>query len=133
MNDKTTVMRAFNTHFFDFIDDIIRIYPDNEDISSAKISFEIIQKGNPSMIIKVWYTYVYVPYREVIDDGNISFFFEKDYGSDLSSLSNSDKIMKMIEKMRQPMINMDPINREHATKYVQNLSKLSIAYNDLVK
>ena len=133
MNDKTTVMRAFNTHFFDFLDDVIRIYPENKEISSAKISFEIIQQGNPSAIIKVWYKFVYIPYQQVIDDGNINFFFEKDYGSDLSNVANSDKIMKIIEKVRQPLINMDPVNKDHAAKYVQNLSKLSIAYNDLVK
>ena len=29
MADKTTILRAFNTHLFEFLDDVIAILPDN--------------------------------------------------------------------------------------------------------
>lgn len=131
MADKSTILRAFNTHFFEFLDDIIRIIPDNRDISVAKTSFETIKRANPTIILKVWYQYVYSPYKDVIEQGNISFFFEKDYGSDLANLNNAGEIMKTIDKIRQPIKEMSDENKAHSTKYIQNLSKLSMTYMSL--
>ena len=131
MADKSTILRAFNTHFFDFLDDIIRIIPDNRDISVAKTSFDTIKRANPTIILKVWYQFVYSPYKDVIEQGNISFFFEKDYGSDLANLNNAGEIMKTIDKIRQPIKEMSDENKAHSTKYIQNLSKLSMTYMSL--
>ena len=128
MTDKSTLMRAFNKHFFDFLDDIITIFPENKDIVIAKTSFDTIKRANPSAILKAWFTYVYSPYKDVIDNGNITFFFEKDYGGDLANLSNSNDIMKMIDKIREPIRSMSDLNKEHSMKYIQNLSKLSMIY-----
>lgn len=131
MADKSTILRAFNTHFFDFLNDIISIIPDNHDISVAKNSFETIKRANPTIILKVWYQFVYSPYKDVIEQGNISFFFEKDYGSDLANLNNAADIMKTIDKIRQPIKEMSDENKAHSAKYIQNLSKLSMTYMNL--
>lgn len=128
MTDKTTILKAFNSHFFDFLADIIRVFPDNQDLAVAKTSFETIKKANPTIILKAWKTYVYVPYKDVIDGGDITFFLEKDYNSDLSILANSGEIMKIIDKLRQPIKEMDHVNKEHSIKYIQNLSKLAMLY-----
>ena len=130
MTDKTTILRAFNTHFFDFLTDIISITQNNHEICVAKTSFETIKRANPTVILKVWYKFVYMRYKEVIDRGDISFFFEKDYGSDLATLQNSGEIMKTIDKIRQPIKEMSDENKAHSAKYIQNLSKLSMTYMD---
>ena len=111
MTDKTTILKAFNNHFFDFLEDIIRVFPDNQDIALAKTSFETIKKANPTIILKAWKTYVYTPYKEVIDNGDITFFLEKDYSNDLSILANSADIMKIIDKLRKPI--KEKIGRAH--------------------
>ena len=129
MTDKSTVLRAFNKHFFEFIDDIITILPDEPEIVKAKVSFENIKKMNPTLICKTWFKVVYSPYKEVIDQGDISFFFEKDYASDLSNVPNAAEIMSIIDKIRMPIKSMDEVNRRHCTKYIQNLSKLSSVHN----
>jgi hypothetical protein len=36
--------------------------------------------------------------------------------------------MKMIDKIRDPIRNMDDTNKAHCLKYIQNLSKISTAY-----
>lgn len=131
MTDKSTISRAFNTHLLEFLDDIIRIYPENQDMVKAKASFETIKKANPSLIIKAWYQKVYIPYQEVIDNGDISFFFDKDYSQDLQSVSNAGDIMKMIDKIREPVRQMDAANKDHCMTYIQNLSKLSTVYSSM--
>ena len=128
MSDKSTLSRAFNKHLFEFLEDIGRIVPDSSDLSTAKTSFETIKKANPSLLVKAWQQKVYTPYKEIIDSGNITFFVEKDYSTDLNSVSNSDNIMKMIDKIRDPIRNMDDTNKAHCLKYIQNLSKISTAY-----
>ena len=67
MTDKSTVLKTFNTQFFAFLQDIITIFPENKDIASAKKSFEMIKMANPSLLIKVWLSYIYSPYAAEID------------------------------------------------------------------
>ena len=129
MSDKTTLLRAFNTHFFEFLDDLLRVFPDNKEISYAKTSFETIKRANPRAIIKSWYNFVFLPYKDVIDNGNLTFFIDKDYCSDLSHLNKSEEIMKMIDNIRRPIREMDETNKTHALKYIQNLCKLSDLYH----
>jgi len=130
-SDKSIVLRAFNKHFFEFMDDLVKIFPDNENILVARGTFETFKKANPTIIAKVWYTKVYSPYREEIDRGNIDFFMEKDYSEDLSNANDAGRVLNMINDVREPLKQMDETNRAHATKYIQNLSKLSVAYSCL--
>jgi hypothetical protein len=129
MADKSTLLRTFNNHLFEFIDDVIRIFPDNMDIQTAKLSFQTIKKANPTAIVKVWYSHLYMPYREVIDNGDIQFFFQKDYSEDVSQLANSKEIIKIIDTLREPVSNMSETEKGFTMKYLQNLSKISMMYN----
>jgi hypothetical protein len=130
-SDKSTLLRAFNKHFFEFMDDIISIYPDAADIISGRASFDLIKRANPTAILKVWHTYIYLPYKEVIDHGDISFFFEKDYCQDLVDVVNRKEIMDVIDRIRGPIKQMDPANQAHTAKYFQNLSKITTLYHNL--
>jgi len=130
MTDKTTLLRAFNTHFFDLLNDLISVLPENKEIPYAKTSFETIRKANPTIIIKTWYSFVFSPYKNLFDSGDLNFFIEKDYESELSGVTKSEEILKMIENIRNPIRNMDEANKQHALKYIQNLCKLSELYNN---
>jgi hypothetical protein len=129
MTDRSTILRTFNSQFFDFIDDVLVVFPDNSEILTSRKYFETIKKANPTAILKAWNSYVYTPYKSVIDEGNISFFFEKDYQSDLSIISNSGEIIQMIDRIRAPLREMSDENKRHTANYVQVLSKLSTAYS----
>jgi hypothetical protein len=127
--DKSTLLKTFNTQFFALLDDILRIFPDNVDIAAGRKSFETIKRANPTVIIKVWLTHVYTPYRQSINDGDIEYFINKDYGSDLNSVSNVQDVMKVIDTIREPIRSMDDVNKGHTIKYIQVLSKLSELYS----
>jgi hypothetical protein len=130
MSNKNIYLKAFNKHFFEFLEELIKVFPENEDIESAKNTFYTFKSANPTSIIKVWYMYVYTPYHEQIDTGNIDFFAEKDYSADLADTKHYQKIMEVIDMIRDPFKNMGDVNKEHSVKYIQNLSKLSVAYCD---
>ena len=131
MTDKSSLLRGFNNHFFDFIDDIICIFPEKEDLLTSRTSFQIIKQANPTAIIKAWNIFIVAPYSPVIERGDISFFFDKDYSSDLSHLQNANEIMKTIDSFRAPVKEMGDSNKEHTMKYIQNLTKLAKMYSQL--
>ena len=128
-SDKSTVLRGFNNLFFEFIADLVLIFPENSDIKEAKVAFEFFKKANPTAIIKCWQYFVCDRYSDVIAAGNLSFFFDKDYSSDLNDVSKSDEILKAIDKIREPVKQMDEKNKETALKYLKNLCTLSNIYS----
>jgi hypothetical protein len=77
------------------------------------------------MIVKIWKTFIADKYRSEIDSGNIAFFVDKDYSTDVSNSQHSDKIMESIDRLRTPIKNMSPDNQSKTMKYIQNLTKLS--------
>ena len=103
MSDKSFIMRSFNTHFIELLDDILLIYPDNIEILTARKFFITIKQMNPAILIKSWYINVYQKYKEYISQGNLDFFFNKDYSSDLLDVADSDDIIKMIDNVRNPL------------------------------
>jgi len=130
--DKSTVLKAFNKQFFDFLDDIIAVLPTNDEIPIARNSFDTIRKVNPTAIAKAWYKFVHnTPYGEIISSGDISFFLDKDYSEDLQTVNNQSRILDMIDKIRDPIKSMGVENLAHSTKYIQNLGKLSGLYAQL--
>jgi hypothetical protein len=131
MSNKITILRTFNTHFVDFIDDIIKVIPENSDILAAKSFFEITKKANPTLIIKIWFSLIYSPYATIIDSGDLEFFINKNYAEDLSTMQNSKEILKAIDSLRDPIKNMSETNKTHCLKYIQNLCKLSAVYNSM--
>lgn len=128
MADKSNILKTFNNQFFAFLDDIMRVFPDNVDIATGKKSFEMIRMANASLIIKSWYSYVYSQYKDSIDRGDVDYFVQKDYQSDLQSVSNNSEVLRIIDSLRKPIKDMDEANRAHTVKYLQILSKLSEAY-----
>lgn len=131
MSDKTTILRAFNNTMVEFLSAIQEIFPDSSDIKDAKTGLEFFKKANPSCVVKAWHYFVYEPYKDEIAKGDISFFCDKDYQNDLTYMSNSDDIMKAINRIRDPIKSMGEENKATALKYVSNLCKLSDVYNQL--
>ena len=128
MTDKSNILKTFNNQFFAFLEDVVRVFPDNLDIAAGKKSFEMIRMANASLIIKSWYSYVYSPYKDSIDKGDVDYFVKKDYQSDLQSVANNSEVLRIIDSLREPIKNMDDANKAHTVKYLQILSKLSEAY-----
>jgi len=129
MTDKSTLLKTFNTQFFAFLSDIMVIFPDNKEVAKGKKSFELISMANPSIIIKIWNSHVNRLYKDHIDNGDLDYFIEKDYSSDLQTAPNAEEVLRIINMIRDPIRHMDETNRSHTRKYLQILSKLSFMYS----
>ena len=122
----SNILTAFNDHFLDFISDIQKVFPEDHDLLVAKNSLLTIRKANPKMIIKIWNTFVVGKYKKEIENGDLSFFINKDYSNDVSAADNSKKIMESIDRLREPVKLMTKENQDKTMKYIQNLTKLAL-------
>ena len=122
---SNNILAAFNDHFMDFVNDIHTVFPQDADILTAKNALITVRKANPKMIVKIWNTFIVGKYKGEIEAGNLAFFIDKDYSSDVSTAANSDKIMESINRLREPIKNMSAENQSKVMKYIQNLTKLA--------
>jgi hypothetical protein len=123
----SNILLTFNNQFIEFINYIETIFPDDTDIVTSKNAFILARKSNPKIIIKIWKTCIVLKYKTEIESGDLSFFINKDYSQDIYS-TNYDKIMECIDRLRQPIKNMDPTQQHTTMKYIQILTKLSDLY-----
>jgi hypothetical protein len=128
---STNILSAFNDHFVEFISDVQKVFPEDASLLTAKNSLLMIRKANPKMIIKIWKQYIVDVYFVQIESGDLSFFMDKDYTNDLSKTEFAGKIMEGIDRLRGPIKDMTKENQDKTMKYIQNLTKLAILYNNI--
>jgi len=121
-------LTIFNDHFLELVDDIVRVFPDDVDLLAAKNGLIFFKKSNPKLLIRVFNKYVIGKYKEQIINGDIEFFLNKDYQSDLTRSEFAEKIMSSIDRLRQPVRQMKKEDQQKVMQYIQNLQKLSEIY-----
>lgn len=126
--NSSQILRTFNSQLSDFLDDIVRVFPENSDVLTTQTVINQTRKVNPSLIISIWFSYVFIPYGKYIDQNDLSFFIDKDYKDDLRDVSDNASILEAIDRIKAPIKSMDEKNKTTAMKYIQNLTKLSEIY-----
>ena len=121
-------LAAFNNQFLEFVEDILRLFPNDPDIISSKNSLLLMKKMNPRLIIVTWRDLIATPYKEQIESGGIDFFLTKDYSADLNGVQDGEKTLAIIERLRSPLHNLHDKDKDMAMKYINNLTKLSLLY-----
>ena len=126
-----SISKAFNSHFMEFLEDVMVVLPGNKNIKTAKFYVKNLNRMNPTLVVKAWHLYCVVPYADKIENGDFSYFINKDYKSDVgeSDEYNSGQVLDAIEEIRKAASALSDENQKKIIKYVQNLSKLSIMYN----
>ena len=111
--DKSTILKAFNTQFEEFLEDISVLFPSNNDIRTSKTGLLMLRKMNPKKIVDVWYRYICVKYEEEIEKENLEYFLTKDYSSDLKmDEGGANKVLEAIDKIRQPLRELETENKK---------------------
>jgi hypothetical protein len=129
--DKSTILKAFNNQFEEFLEDVEVLFPNNTDIKTSKTGLTMLRKANPKMIVSVWYRYICLKYEDEIEKENLEYFLTKDYSSDLKMDEGSaNKMLEGIDKIREPLRHLDAGNRKKTIQYLKNLNQLSKIYNN---
>jgi hypothetical protein len=135
MSNKSIILKTFLKQFSEFLEDIVKIFPHDKEIITAKVYFEGLKKVNPRLLITSWKVIVADNYEEQIINGDYNFFIEKDYNEDIEEVAkrrNWDDdysyINENIETLRSKIANESEYNKEMSMKYLINLTKLSKLY-----
>lgn len=128
--DKSQILSAFNDHFKEFVEDVQRVFPDNNDIATLLSAITKVRKVNPKLIIKAFNEHVINSYDTQINASDINFFIDNDYKKDLVDIGSSNMILEKIDLLRQPIREMGKDEQAKVMKYIQNLSKLCKMYNN---
>jgi hypothetical protein len=128
--DKSAITKAFNKILFEFLDEVIAIVPDNADIKHTRLFLDMMRMANGSLILKLWYTNMSVPYAAQIERNDLSFFIDKEYQEEASYLPNASEVLQGIDKLRKPVREMSDVNKETSMKYIKKLSNLSVLYHE---
>ena len=124
----SSLLKAFNNHLLEFVEDVIRIFPENLDIKTGKTFLEGVKRVNPKKIITYWHDNILKLYETEISQGDITFFVNKDYRNDIGTEVQS---LKVLEDIRNLVRGTTKENKEKAMKYIQNLTKLcKLYFND---
>lgn len=128
--DKSRVLKTFNNHFEEFIDDILIVFPDDEDLIACKSALLSMRKMNPKIILLAFQQTMF-PYKTEILKYNITFFIEKDYKKDItfSEKDFGNQVLQKIDMLRSPIRNMCEEDKKKVSKYLNNLLKLAELYN----
>ena len=128
--NKSLILKAFGNHFLEWLDWVCEIFPKDVDMESARTSLKGVKKINPKGLITLWYKQIYSRYKKEIDDGDFEFFVVKDYSWDIETgpAVNAEKALKVIDRIRSQLNQLDEDNKKKQMKFVGNLSKLSLMY-----
>ena len=126
----SSVLKAFNNHLLEFVDDIINVFPHDSELKTTRIFMYGLTKAKPRSIMKIWKAHIIGPYHKEIASGNFNFFIEKDYTWDVGEGVDGNKVelLQSITRMQKQIRNMEQTNKQKAMKYIQNLTKLCNLY-----
>lgn len=131
--DKSTLLKAFNSQFEEFLEDIVILFPENREIKTSKTALSMMKQANPKMVLSVWYRYIFVKYADKIEEENIDYFLEKDYTEDVAKLEersggSGTSVIESINKIKGPLRELDEENTSKCLQYLKNLNNLSNMY-----
>jgi hypothetical protein len=133
-------LTIFNDQFMEFIEDIVRLFPDRTGLKTTKQVFETARKMNPKIIMEMLNMYLLKKYENEIMSDNFDFFVNKDYTDEVYTIpksdgikANNEQILREIEKIREPLNELSNENKEKILQYFKNLIQLTTLYEESKK
>ena len=68
---NSQILKTFLNQFNEFLEDILRIFPNDEDLITAKVYFDGVRKINPRIIICYWKFLIAHKYNDEVENENI--------------------------------------------------------------
>lgn len=129
--EKISLSKAFSNHFIDFLNEVTVLFPKNVKIRTFRTAVKQIKAINPSQLIKSWYKFVTVKYKNQIYSEDFQFFESEDYSGNLKNTKwDANDIYSFIDEMKRSSNDMSLDNKKKTMKYISNLTKMSEMYHN---
>lgn len=119
--DKKQLTSVFNDQITLFINDLILVYPRDDDLYKFKTSIRMLSLVDESKIIKVFKEAVYNKYKSEILEKNSEFFMNQQYTELYKNNSDDSFTEQLVCKIKDYWKSMSNENRDIVWKYFTTL------------
>ena len=132
--NKNEIIETFNKHLMEFIMDVERVFPNDQDIKATRKSLSKTIMLVPKAIIRMFYDNFVLIYRNEIDKGDLTFFIDNDYvAKHETDLKDDVSLIDKINELREPVRNMTDADKANVVQYLKNLKQLAELYSIIRK
>ncbi len=130
---KDECVNLFNVKLKEFINDLITVYPQDDDLYKFKTSISMLLLVNEKQAIKIFKDFVYPKYKDHILNRDEKFFLTHDYTEDVNGVSEQapEFTDQLIVKIKSYWETMTDDNKNIIWNYFTLLIKLVEKYNSM--
>ena len=127
--DKKFIYKTFNNEFSLFLNFLLEIFENDDEIKTFNTVIKMLIKYNPTKLIYLFNYYVTKPYDNIIQKGDFEYFENKDYSTDFVDLKQkAEYVLKTYDILRETIAKRPNEDKKTAMKFIQNLTGLSKLY-----
>ena len=120
----------FNTKIVELLNDLIRIFPEDNDFKMYKNAVNLVKLANEKKLLEFYNMFVTDEYKDHINNKNEKFFLNHDYNDILNSNElkqelDGDINNKIVNKLKGYWSLLSPENREIIWNYFGLFIKIS--------
>ena len=124
----------FNTKIVELLNDLIRIFPEDNDFKMYKNAVNLVKLANEKKLLEFYNMFVTDEYKDHINNKNEKFFLNHDYNDILNSNElkqelDGDINNKIVNKLKGYWSLLSPENREIIWNYFGLFIKISDKVN----
>jgi hypothetical protein len=93
---KKIFLDAFFNQFTDFLDQLVRVFPEDSDFLTFKTGLSLLRRTNPMLVVEQVYKHV-LPYEEILRAKNEDFFLKRGFQD---HIDGDDTLDQLIEKLK---------------------------------
>ena len=124
-----SLIKVFNEHLLELYNELIILYPRNNELKTGRTIVETLKKFNPKKLLESWNMLIVKPYEKYVLDEDLGFFLNHTFEKELEwgewGKTSNEKWMAEIKNLVQ---NMDEANLKKTIKYFKNLTKICNLY-----
>ena len=127
--NKEKCVEVFNKQLNDFINDLITVYPKDDDLYTFKTSIKMLSLVDDKKVLRMFKEFVYDKYKEPLMAKDSEFFLQNDYNEfvngNFDAQANPEVTEQLINKIKSYWKEMSTANRDIVWSYLQVLIKLT--------
>jgi hypothetical protein len=120
---KKVFLDAFFNQFGDFLDQLVKVIPDDTDLPAYKATLGLLQRTNPTLVIKETFTHM-SPFEAVIRARNEDFFLKHEF-------AEYDTLEQLITKIKSLWVGLSENNKNCVWGYLTILLDISKRFSEM--
>jgi len=120
MTDKKSLLNIFISQMVNFVDEIVLLWPNDNDFKVFKNAILLLKKTNPRKINTLFCEYI-DKYRTKIQERDESFFLVNEY----NELEKTENVLNTMDKLKTYWSALSNNNKDKIWEYFNLLIKIS--------